>query len=429
VATTEAYAGPERVDLTEEAEQSMSLSWIDSATHRAWLEEQFVAQLRFGSGFAHPGGGAGYLDEHGNLVPNRPVETWITARMLHVYALGHLAGVPGCRPRAAQALRGLAGPLCDARNGGWFTSVDPATGRRDGRKTAYAHAFVVFATASAAVAGIEGARPMLEEALDVLDARFWEPRHGLHLDSRSEDWKDVASYRGINANMHAVEALLAAADVTGESGWRERAAGITATTMGFAEGNGWRIPEHFTADWSPDLDHHRDRPDHPFEPFGATVGHAFEWARLALHVRSASGSDADGLLAAARALFDRAVRDGWAVDGADGFVYTTDWSGQPVVRLRMHWVLCEAISAAAALRTATGDPVYEDWYRLWWDHAAELFIQPDGSWVHELDATNHPSATVWPGRPDLYHSVHAVLLPRLPAAPAAPSAIARGLLR
>ena len=44
---------------------------------------------------------------------------------------------------------------------------------------------------------------------------------------------------------------------------------------------------------------------------------------------------------------DRAVRDGWAVDGAPGFAYTTDWAGAPVVRTRMHWVAAEAIGAAA----------------------------------------------------------------------------------
>ena len=42
---------------------------------------------------------------------------------------------------------------------------------------------------------------------------------------------------------------------------------------------------------------------------------------------------------AARALFDRAMADGW--DGS-GLVYTTDESGQPVVRDRFHWVVCEA---------------------------------------------------------------------------------------
>jgi len=72
---------------------------------------------------------------------------------------------------------------------------------------------------------------------------------------------------------------------------------------------------------------------------------------------------------------------------------------------------------------------YEDWYRRWWDYAATYLVRQDGSWQHELDEENRPAGTVWPGRPDLYHSVHAVLLQRLPLAPSAPVALAAGLLR
>jgi len=149
---------------------------------------------------------------------------------------------------------------------------------------------------------------------------------------------------------------------------------------------------------------------------------------------AAAGDPADqagtaGLVKSAAGLFQRAVADGWAVDGTDGFVYTTDWSGTPVVRQRMHWVVAEAICAAAALAAVTGDPAYEAWYRSWWDYAAEHLITGDGSWRHELDPDNRPASTVWSGRPDLYHSIHATLLPRLPLAPTAPSAIAGGLLR
>ena len=134
--------------------------------------------------------------------------------------------------------------------------------------------------------------------------------------------------------------------------------------------------------------------------------------RLALHVRAALGDEAPAaLLEGAVALFDRAVVDGWAADGADGFVYTTDWDGTPVVRQRMHWVLAEALSAAAALGSVAGERGYEAWYRRWWDYAATYLVREDGSWQHELDGENRPTGTVWPGRPDLYHSVHAVLLP------------------
>ena len=43
---------------------------------------------------------------------------------------------------------------------------------------------------------------------------------------------------------------------------------------------------------------------------------------------------------------------GWAADGSDGFVYTTDWEGRPVVQERMHWVLTEAIATSTVLISA-----------------------------------------------------------------------------
>lgn len=409
--------------------ETIPTRWVDQIGHRMWLGRQLASQLRFATAFPHPDGGSFYLDASGRPDTSVPVHTWITARMLHVYSLGHLCGLPGSLPLAERALAGLQGRLRDHVNGGWYVSVGPNLDERDAHKAAYTHAFVAFAASSAAAAGVPRAHDLLGEALDVLDRKFWEDGPGMHLDRTSEDWLEVSAYRGVNANMHAVEALLSASDVTGEVRWRARAARITSTVLGWAEDHDWRIPEHFGPDWTVNLEHHRTQPDHPFEPYGATVGHGLEWARLALHVYAALGEGPDsGFLRGAERLFDRAVSDGWAVDGADGFIYTTDWDGKPVVRQRMHWVLAEGISAAAALAATTADPTYEAWYRRWWDYAQAHLIQLDGSWIHELDPQNGPAATVWPGRPDLYHSVHAVLLPRLPLSPTAATAVREGRL-
>ena len=140
-----------------------------------------------------------------------------------------------------------------------------------------------------------------------------------------------------------------------------------------------------------DLEYNVDEPAHPFRPYGATIGHWLEWARLALHLRAALGAAApDWLLDDARSLFDASVREGWAVDGADGFVYTVDWSGAPVVRERMHWVAAEATATAAALHAATGEATYADWYATWWQHVADCFLDTEhGSWRHELSPQNH----------------------------------------
>ncbi|RMS43706.1 N-acylglucosamine 2-epimerase super protein, partial [Pseudomonas amygdali pv. photiniae] len=47
-----------------------------------------------------------------------------------------------------------------------------------------------------------------------------------------------------------------------------------------------------------------------------------------------------------------------------------------------------------------------------------------GSWHHELNQRNEPSADIWPGKPDLYHAYQATLLPVLPLAPSLASALA-----
>lgn len=375
---------------------------------------------------AAPGGGASWLLDDGVPDPARPIHTWITARMVHVYALGDLAGLPHSRRLAYAALDGLLGRLRDPKHGGWYSSVGP-DGSVDTEKSAYAHAFVVLASASATLAGLPAARELLTDALAVLSDRFWDDSPGMHRDSASADWTAWSAYRGVNANMHAVEALLAAADALGEPRWANRALRITENVLGWARDNQWRIPEHFTPEWQPMLDHHVDEPDHPFEPYGSTVGHGLEWSRLALQVAAATGARG-GLAEPASALFARAVEDGWAVDGAEGFVYTVDWEGRPVVRQRMHWVVAEAICAAAALCRATGERAYEEFYRTWWRYAERYLIDDDGSWRHELDPGNGPASSVWTGRPDLYHGVQATLLPRLPLTASLAAALADGML-
>ncbi len=42
-----------------------------------------------------PGGGFGYLGADGRVLADRPMETWIVARMTHVFGLAHLLGRPG----------------------------------------------------------------------------------------------------------------------------------------------------------------------------------------------------------------------------------------------------------------------------------------------------------------------------------------------
>src|SRR3954447_26643205 len=315
-----------------------------------------------------PGGGFGYLGDDGRVLPGRPVETWIVARMTHVFGLAHVLGRPGADELVRHGVAALTdGPLRDGEHGGWRASTE------DDAKTAYVHAFVVLAGSTAAAAGADGGPDLLRDALEVWQSRFWDDAEGLAVEEWDRAWTTCSDYRGVNANMHGVEASLAAADAVADevTARRLRGQALRSTERvvhGWAREADWRLPEHFTAGWQPLPEHNRDPPARPFRPYGVTIGHQFEWARLALHLRSVTDNAPDWLLVDAAGLFGAAATRGWAADGHHGFPYTLDWSDRPVVGARMHWVLCEAIAAATVLAAVTGEPRYEDLARRWRDH-------------------------------------------------------------
>ncbi|MCF2532276.1 AGE family epimerase/isomerase [Yinghuangia soli] len=394
-------------------------SWTALAAHRAWLDAEADRLLRFGAAARDPRGGFAWLGADGTPDRDRGVQLWITTRMAHVFALAHLRGVPGAGPLADHGLAALSGPLRDAQHGGWYPAIPGPSEPPEGRKTAYGHAFVLLAASTLALAQRPGSRALLADATGVFEAHFWDDAHGRARESFARDWSDPEDYLGANANMHTVEAFLAAADATGDPSWLRRALRIADFFVNHIARSGWwRVPEHFTADGHVLPEYNADAKDDPFRPYGTTPGHALEWSRLLLNLEAALPDPPDWLVEAARWLFVVAVGS-WDHDGHQGFVYTIDADNRPVVRARMHWVTAEAIAAAAALHRRTGDLVYEHWYRVWWDYAAQYVIDPRGSWHHELAPDNTPAATVWSGKPDIYHAYQATLLPQLALAPTA----------
>lgn len=397
------------------------------------LARQRADQLRFLAEAVHPLG-FGWLRDDGSLDQRLPVHLYITCRMTHVAALASVvdAGLPDAPTRdelrhlATHGVRALSGPLHDDRHGGWYAAINEE-GPVDDGKDAYAHAFVVLAAASATQADVPGASELLTSATEIARRHFWDDAAGLVVERWDRPWSTLDDYRGLNSNMHTVEAFLAAGDVTGDPIWHAWADRIATRVVEWAADNDWRIPEHFDSDWTPLPDFNQEQPADPFRPYGATVGHGLEWSRLLLATDTAQGrSGGAGHRHAAVAIHDRAVTDGWAVDGADGFVYTTDWDGTPVVRQRMHWVVAEALASATALHRATGEQRFADRAAIWWAHADRYFVdRVHGSWHHELDQQNRPSSTVWTGKPDIYHVYQAALLPILPTAPSVAGAVKR----
>jgi len=140
------------------------MSWLGSPAHARWLEGEGDRLLQFSRSSRHPAGGFAWLDVAGQPQLDRPVELWITARMTHVFALGHLMGRPGCGSLVDHGLAALSGRFHDDHNGGWYAGVS-SEGPTSRDKTAYEHAFVVLAASSATCAQRPGAAELLDSAL------------------------------------------------------------------------------------------------------------------------------------------------------------------------------------------------------------------------------------------------------------------------
>ena len=387
---------------------------LGTPENKQFLDEQRESLMAFGHRFPSPGGSSYWLGDDGTPWTDRNRETWITCRMTHVYSLGVLVGHPGAAELVDAGLKGLRGELHDDANGGWYPTVT-STGDYTPDKQAYAHAFVLLAVSSATLIGRPGAQELLDDAEEIFLKYFWDAHEGLSVDTWNTKFTFLDSYRGLNANMHSVEAFLAVADVTGDEAWRDRAGRIIDHVTKWASENEWRIPEHFTSDWVPALEFNRDKPDDQFKPYGATPGHGIEWARLITqYALSAKIDEAEKqrLVDIAEHLFARAVADGWNADGAPGIVYTTDWEGKPVVHDRMHWTLAEAINTSSTLARVTGKEVYRNWYATFLQYLdADVIDHKNGSWFHQLDCENKLMTTVWPGKSDLYHATQSMMIP------------------
>lgn len=418
-------------------------------------QRELPALCEFGAKAKVPAG-FGYLGPNGEILAEYGAQLWINCRMTHMFSLFALAGIDedASRELAAHGVHAITEHFQDHENGGWFSYLETeldedGKGRpnleKGPRKEAYAHAFVIIAASSASVAGIPGAPELLAKAREIQDAYWWDGAAGRACESYAPDWSDPEQYRGANANMHTMESSLAAYDATGDVEYLRRAASIAnAIINGAARANGWRIPEHFTADWRLDLDYNKDKPTDPFRPWGATPGHGFEWARLLLQLKATvqvkglegelGGVELGWVEEAAAGLY-RAALDSWGSDGEDGIPYTTDFEGKPVSSQRMHWVVCEGLGVSQVIARYFAESDAEGaaelvaeaarWTERFNEYAQRYLIEAPGRWWHELDAHNQPAEVTWPGKADIYHAGQAMFLASLPVTPGFAAALSQ----
>ncbi|SNR26625.1 AGE family epimerase/isomerase [Paracoccus sediminis] len=382
----------------------------EDPAHRRFLIRDALAALEFFDASVGNDGDFRTLGLAGRPLGDGPLELHTTTRLVHSYGLAHLAGRAD---RAGVIDRGmdlLWRRHRDARHGGYVWSVQ-GDAVADGTKLAYGHVFVLLAASTAKLAGHPDADRLLADVAQVLEDRFWDKGAGLLRDEFTRDWQPFSAYRGMNANMHGAEALLAAHEATGGGEYLGRAGGILAFFIGGqAARNGWRIPEHYDAAWRPDPGYEGDP---MFRPAGTTPGHSFEMARLLLHWWDLAGRPGTDAPVQARHLVDTALADAWLPGG--GLAYTLDFDGRVARPDRYWWPVTEAIGALAALLKLDPRPCDQDWYRRLWRFAdAHLIDHGRGGWFPEPGAGDRPATGQFQGKPDIYHALQADLFPLVP---------------
>lgn len=402
--------------------------WAEMTSHRLWLLEEAGRILSFFERHARdPAGGFFELDAVGRPleaecflggVPTRALH--LTARAVHGFAIAHLMGRPGAEDLVDHGMDFLWNGHRDPAHGGYMWAIG-ADGPTNDTKQAYGHAHVLLAAASAKVIGHPDADRLLEDVAMVLYERFWEEAKGAVAEEFGRDWTPMGGYRGQNSNMHLTEAAMAAYEATGERDFLVMAERIAERIVHRnAEAAGWHVAEHFDETWAFDRDYDGDP---MFRPYGTTPGHGLEWTRLLLQLWELKGRPDDWTAEAARRLFRRTVADGWDAEKG-GFYYTLDWDGSPRIRDRYWWPCCEGIAAAAFLGAIDGDAYHESWYRRIWGFTAARFFDPEkGGWFPQLDDDLKPNTFPFFGKPDMYHSLQACLIPLLPTS----GSVTRGL--
>jgi mannose/cellobiose epimerase-like protein (N-acyl-D-glucosamine 2-epimerase family) len=299
------------------------------------------------------------------------------------------------RQRLLHGLDFLRAAHRNPATGGYAWQLHWADGKAevlDASNHCYGLAFVLLAYSHALMAGVEDARPHVEETFALMERRFWEPQHGLYADEASADWSHLSPYRGQNANMHACEALISAFEATGDQVYLRRAEtlahNITVRQAALCDNTVW---EHYQQDWSVDLEYNRHDSSNIFRPWGFQPGHLTEWSKLLLilerHQAHLAG-DGAWLLPRASALFLQAMDKAW--DERHGGIF---YGFAPDASIcdgdKYFWVQAESLAAAALLGARSGNPVFWDWYQRIWEYSWTHFVDHrHGAWYRILSPSN-----------------------------------------
>ena len=250
----------------------------------------------------------------------------------------------------------------------------------------------------------------------MLDRQFWDEDAGMVVEEWDEAWTMLDGYRGVNANMHTVEALLAVGDLQPRGADPDPGRARLRARQRLADPRALRR----VLDAAPRLQPGRAR---------APVPAVRRDRRPLVRVEPADAR------AARRARRRRAGVDARGRAGAVRRGRARGLGGRRRRRVRLHRRLgrharrtrsgctgwsTEALAAAATLHAATGDASYAAWHEQWWAYAEAHLDRPRARLLAPRAGPGQPAGGGHLGR-------EAGRLPRVPGDAGAAAARVAGL--
>jgi mannose/cellobiose epimerase-like protein (N-acyl-D-glucosamine 2-epimerase family) len=179
------------------------------------------------------------------------------------------------------------------------------------------------------------------------------------------------------------EACLAAWKATSEEKFLNRAEQLAQKfALELADLNQGLVWEHYSKNWLPDIEYHKDQPDDLFKPWGYQPGHQVEWARLLMNL--AEIRPQSWYLDRAELLYRNGMRHGRDADHG-GVYYGFAPDGQTCAATKYFWVQAETIATAWRLFQLTKKKNYHQDYLEIWRYAWDHFVDHEhGAWFRIL---------------------------------------------
>ena len=387
----------------------MNAPWNNEDLRRAF-DADFDALVAFASRSKARVGYA-FLRADGQVDLGRPLDARISARMTHVFALAQMRGIEGASHLVSHGLAALTGPL-RAANGSWYSEVVPTSETSAipvprSVLSQRAQSAMIGAAAAALMAGHSEAATLLVDLEKDQDQRWWDPSYGAVREEIDAATEVCSPLRRLSTNLDTAQSYLAAWEATSNRVWFDRARSILRLVGENAARSGFALPDLFDEEWRPLPASADQAPVELIRPGDTLPGLGFKAARLIGQVYAIlthmGEKPGPWMIDTATALYERALADGWTDQGVGGIVYTLDPAGEVAAPQRMHWVVCEAASAARVLAEVVdpsrAEDLAVDYARAiaWADSHARAGM---GRWIHEVAPDGSVSMLVWEGRPD-----------------------------